>query len=197
MKTDDAIETLVAFAKSSAGEATAKTAAELLQLKLGKMAIRIHSDGHWSFKGSAFERPEMVALLAKSLVFFKGDYYLIAPEQLLKITVDDLPFLITRIDQSADKKTLVATSNLGEQVTLGANHPLVMSCLPNSNGFSYTIEASAIEVPTVEIREGLSARFSRACFYELIECCEPVQVNGCNIMQFYSNGVAFSVGMID
>lgn len=189
---DNALETLVAFAKNASDDATARTAAELLQLKLGKMAIRIHSDGHWSFRGSAFERPEMVALLAKSLIFLKGDYYLIAPEQLLKITVDDLPFLITRIDQSADKKTLVVTTNLGDQVTLGENHPLLMSCLPNSNGSNQDIK-----IPTVEIRDGLSARFSRACFYELIECCEPVQINGRNIMQFYSNGVAFSVGMID
>ena len=192
MNKDDALETLIAFAKSSSSDANARTAAELLQLKLGKMAIRIHSDGHWSFKGSAFERPEMVALLANSLVFLKGDYYLIAPEQLLKITVDDLPFLITRIDQSADKKTLVVTSNLGEQVTLGANHPLIMSCLPNSNGPSQNVQ-----IPTVEIRDGLAARFSRACFYELIECCEAVQINGRNIMQFYSNGVAFSVGKTD
>ena len=189
---DNAIETLVAFAKNASDDATARTAAELLQLKPGKMAIRIHSDGHWSFRGSAFERPEMVAFLAKSLAFFKGDYFLIAPEQLLKITVDDLPFLITRIDQSADKKTLVVTTNLGDQVTLSENHPLLMSCLPNSKGSNQDIK-----IPTVEIRVGLAARFSRACFYELIECCEPVQVNGCNIMQFYSNGVAFSVGMID
>ena len=189
---DNALETLVAFAKNASDDATARTAAELLQLKPGKMAIRIHSDGHWSFRGSAFERPEMVALLAKSLIFLKGDYYLIAPEKLLKITVDDLPFLITRIDQSADKKTLVVTTNLGDQVTLGENHPLLMSCLPNSNGSNQDIK-----IPTVEIRDGLSARFSRACFYELIECCEPVQINGRNIMQFYSNGVAFSVGMID
>ena len=192
MNKDNAIETLVAFAKNAPDDATARTAAELLQLKPGKMAIRIHSDGHWSFRESPFERPKMVALLAQSLVFFKGDYYLIAPEQLLKITVDDLPFLITRIDQSTDKKTLVVTTNLGEQVTLGENHPLLMSCLPNSNESNQDIE-----IPTVEVRAGLSARFSRACFYELIECCEPVQVNGCNIMQFYSNGVAFSVGMID
>ena len=189
---DNAIEALVAFAKNASDDATARTAAELLQLKPGKMAIRIHSDGHWSFRESPFERPEMVALLAQSLVFFKGDYYLIAPEQLLKITVDDLPFLITRIDQSTDKKTLVVTTNLGEQVTLGENHPLLMSYLPNSNESNQDIE-----IPTVEVRAGLSARFSRACFYELIECCEPVQVNGCNIMQFYSSGVAFSVGMID
>jgi len=187
MNKDDALEKLVAFASSSSVEVRARTAADLVQLKLGKMAIRIHSDGHWSFRDSPFERPEMVALLAQSLVFFKGDYYLIAPEQLLKITVDDLPFLVTRIDQSADKKTLVATSNLGEQVTVGEQHPLCMTCLPDQT----------LEIPVVEIRAGLAARFSRACFYELIECCEPVQVNGCNIMQFYSNGVAFSVGMID
>jgi hypothetical protein len=187
MNKDDALEKLVAFASSSSVEATARTAADLVQLKLGKMANRIHSDGHWSFRGSPFERPEMVALLAQSLVFFKGDYYLIAPEQLLKITVDDVPFLITHIDQSADKKTLVVTSNLGEQVTVGEQHPLCMTCLPNQS----------LEIPVVEIRAGLAARFSRACFYELIECCEPVQINGRNVMQLYSNSVAFSVGMID
>jgi hypothetical protein len=62
-----------------------------------------------------------------------------------------------------------------------------MTCLPNQS----------LDIPGVEIRAGLAARFSRACFYELIECCEPVQINGRNVMQLYSNSVAFSVGMID
>lgn len=147
----------------------------------------------------------MVALLANSLISLDGEYYLIAPEQLLKITVEDLPFLIvdmtrTFVDKIEDEACSVTenlsttgiqqihvSTNLGEQLLLGCKHSLALSKPPNSD----------TEIPQIDIRDGLRARFSRACFYQLVEWGEESEIEGRPAIAVFSNGVSHTVGYLD
>ena len=66
----------------------------LATLPVGRIDIVVRADGRWEYCGSPFTRQSMVQLLASHLLLRDGDYCLVAPEQLLKITVEDCPFLI-------------------------------------------------------------------------------------------------------
>lgn len=210
MKKDDPLTSLISHAGSSSR--WQKPSIEILrQLKPGKIAVTIHADGRWSYRDSVFERPSMVALLANSLVYLDDEYYLIAPEQLLKISVEDLPFLIvdmtrTFVDKIEDEDFSViekstqtdnlsntgiqqirVSTNLGEQLLLGCKHSLALSKPPNSD----------TEIPQIDIRDGLQARFSRACFYQLVEWGEESEIEGRPVIGVFSNGVSHTVGYLD
>lgn len=155
----------------------------------GKIAITIHSDGHWSYQGTPFDRLEMVKLLSQSLVIVDGEYCLIAPEQLLKITVEDTPFYITKVNKSGEQasQTVVVTSNLGQSVTLDDLHQLELAALPDNT----------VEIPCVHIVRGLYARLSRASFYQLVEWGERANIDGREVLRIFSGGESHILGYLD
>lgn len=132
------------------------------QLPKGRIDIRIDRRGEWFYRGSVISRKPLVKLLASQLHYFLGEYYLVAPEQRLKIAVDDLPFVVCSVSerQAADGEQLLLTLNIDDEITLGEAHPLKLLPLP---------DAVAELIPAVEVRAGLWARFSRQAYYQLID----------------------------
>ena len=163
-----------------------RRAAELLDLQPGKIAITIHRNGNWSYQGSVFERPAMVDLLVENLVAFNDRYYLLAPEQLLEITVEDLPFVVVDLNRSSDNRQVTATTNLGHSVVINDRHPCYLSNLPDS----------ALAVPCIELRSGIAARLSRPMYYQLLEWCELESEQGEQYLRLYSDGCRFELGRI-
>jgi hypothetical protein len=185
-------------------DASTITPAELKQLKPGKIAITIHSDGSWSYKGSMFDRPSMVVLLAKSLIYIDQRYYLIAPEQLLEISVEDLPFTIVSVERGvesgSENRAITLCNNLGERFELGkspsGNSEQLLELDGDSWGLS-PLPGEDLEIPYVALYRGLKARLSRSCFYQLVEWGEPVEIEGRSAMCVFSNGVSYMLGYVD
>lgn len=122
----------------------------------GDIAIRIASDGSWFHEGTFMERHKLVQLFA-SILRFEPDYgfVLVTPVEKWRIEVEDAPFIATAlaVDAEGQGQQLRFASNLGEQVTAGATHPIVLR------------DAK----PYVQIREGLLAKMSRPVYYQLAE----------------------------
>ncbi len=161
---------------------------DLDALPQGRIAITIHADGRWSYRGSDFGRLEMVQLFAQCLILREQEYFLIAPEQLLKITVEDLPFIVTGAVWNLKRTILTLKSNLGDCVDIGPEHPLQLAKLPGN-------EEQLI--PCIEIRGGLRARLSRSCFYQLVDWSKEVKINGRTALQISSGGIEHLLGYID
>ena len=62
----------------------------------GEMDLVIRKDGVWVHEGSPIRRKELINLFA-SILCIKDDgyYYLISPQEKIKVKVDQYPFLVT------------------------------------------------------------------------------------------------------
>jgi hypothetical protein len=127
--------------------------------------IRIVRNGDWFYQGSLIERPRMVKLFSTVLrVDDDGHTYLVTPQERLKITVEDAPFTAVLLEQhgAPQAKTLVFTTNVGDQVIANEQHPITV-----------TYDAPGGEPsPYVLVRDRLRALISRPVYYELADLAE-------------------------
>ena len=129
--------------------------------------IRIATDGRWFHEGVEIRRIEMVKLFASVLMREKtGDYWLVTPVEKGRITVDDVPFIVCEmlVSSGADLRSneIHFRTNLDEDITLDAAHPILLRPTDDSQGFR----------PYIEVRKGLLAKLSRPVYYELAEQAE-------------------------
>jgi len=125
----------------------------------GDIPIRITADGTWFHDGGAIKRESIVNLFAALLRREEdGEYYLITPGEKWRIEVERYPLVVVDTERVGSRETseLVATLNTGKQVTIDAEHPL-----------SLDQELGGIAVMTLD--HGLSAVFSRAAWYRLVD----------------------------
>lgn len=130
--------------------------------KTRSIDIRIARNGDWFYQGSKIERPRMVKLFSTVLrVDDDGHTYLVTPQERLKITVEDAPFIAVLLERhgAPEADTLVFTTNVGDQVIADENHPIVVK-YDKPGG-----EPS----PYVLVRDRLQALISRSVYYELAE----------------------------
>lgn len=156
------------------------------KLRKGRIPIRIHSDGRWFYNDSLIERDAMVRLFAKQLMTIGNDYYIQAPEQTLKIEVDDLPFVIVEVERHdpGAAQQITAKTNCGDEFVIGDDHYINLSQPPGQ----------MTEVPTVHVRDGLYARVSRCCYYQLVEWGEPDESQGTLLLR--SSGRRYRLGSL-
>lgn len=156
------------------------------KLSKGRIPIRIHSDGRWFYNDSPIERNAMVRLFAKQLMTIDNDYYIQAPEQTLKIEVDDLPFVIVEVERHdpGAAQQIIATTNCGDEFVVGDGHRINLSLPPGQ----------MTEVPKVHVRDGLYARASRSCYYQLVEWGVPNEIQGILLLQ--SSGIKYTLGRL-
>ncbi len=132
----------------------------------GDIDIRIARDGSWYHEGDPIARLELVQLFASLLKREEGEYFLVTPVEKWRIQVEDAPFLIVACEVERDtqgEQRLVFTTNTGDQVVAGPDHPLRVSVDPVSGEPS----------PYVLVRRNLEALLSRAVFYQLADLVEP------------------------
>ncbi|MCK2042098.1 DUF1285 domain-containing protein [Chromohalobacter sp. TMW 2.2308] len=150
----------------------------------GDMALTIAADGRWWHEGTPMGRARLVRLLSRLLRREEdGDYYLVTPVEKLRIQVEDRPFLIADADCRDAVWTL--TTNLGDSVTLGAQHHLVLSPMPAGD-----------PIPEVAIRFGLSARLNRNVYYRLIDIAEMHETFNGSELGIYSDGAWQPLGRL-
>lgn len=130
----------------------------------GEMDLRIARDGTWFHEGTPIGRVPLVKLFASILKLEEGRFYLVTPVEKLGIEVEDAPFLVVDfwVEACEAGQALTFTTNVGDEVTAGPDHPMRMGHDP----------ATPNPAPYVMVRRGLEARVDRKSFYRLMEVGE-------------------------
>ena len=154
----------------------------------GDIPIRIDRQGDWFYLDSKIQRPQLVQLFASVLTRQQQEYFLLTPVEKVRIQVEDAAFVIVALDhqRSGADTVLVATTNLGHQVLIDAEYPLFLQTQPDGQ-----------LLPYLQLWRGLTAKFSRAVYYQLVDLAFPVQVGGKSWLQICSAGVHFELGALD
>lgn len=155
----------------------------------GDMDLRIARDGVWHHQGTPIQREALVRLFASILRRDADDhYYLVTPVEKWRIRVEDAPFRAVRVDAHGHGPTqiLTFTTNVGDRVTAGPEHPLVVEYrAPDGE-----------PAPYVHVRGRLRALLSRAVFLELIELGEERPTDQDRAYGVWSQGQFFPLGQL-
>ena len=147
----------------------------------GDMDLLIRKDGVWIHEGKPIKRRELVALFASILcVGSDGDYYLVSPQERVRIKVEKYPFLIQEMDIEGEGRdqSIFFTTNVGEKFQITSEHPLEIS------------SKEPIQEPSVHVRDGLMAGIGRSVYYRLTN---SVVVESSR-MGLWSSGEFFVIG---
>lgn len=128
--------------------------------------MRIARNGDWYYNGGIIPRKRMVKLFSTVLrVDADGETYLVTPAEKLRISVEDAPFtaVLLHKEGTGTHQGLVLTTNTGDKVLAGEQHPIVVE---------YT-RPDGEPSPYILVRDKLRALISRSVFYELAELAEP------------------------
>ena len=88
----------------------------------GEMDLEIRRDGTWFHEGTPIGRPGLVRLFSTILKREGERHYLVTPVEKLGIRVEDAPFVA--VDVEAEDGALTFTTNVGDRVTAGPDHPI-------------------------------------------------------------------------
>lgn len=146
----------------------------------GDIDIVIRRDGVWLHENSPIGRPELVRLFSTVLRKDPDGYCLVTPVEKLSIRVEDLPFRAVAVTEAGE--TLTFTTDVGDAVEAGADHPIRVDTDPVSGEPS----------PALHVRADLWARIARPVFYELVEKAEVE--DGRLVVR--SGGEAFALGPV-
>ncbi len=140
----------------------------------GEIDIRIDRQGTWRHEGVPIGRQPLVRLFASILRRDGNDYYLVTPEEKLKIQVEDAPLLAVDCEVAAAHQPQRAQAQPGEAGTqeillrtftddvarLDADHAIWLQDGPNGPR------------PYAHIRNGLNALITRPLYYRLVDLGE-------------------------
>ncbi|MFC0446330.1 DUF1285 domain-containing protein [Pseudidiomarina halophila] len=124
----------------------------------GEIPIHIDSNGEWFYQNSRIKRQRLVKLFASVLVVEDGDYFLVTPAEKVKITVEDVPFIITgwQAVTTVEPQIIQVTTNIGTQYPLSDDYPLLVE---NA-------------IPYVRLDHALKAKVHRNVYYQWVELAE-------------------------
>ena len=149
----------------------------------GDIGLEILRDGTWRHEGVRITRDSLVRLFASILRKDEnGETYLVTPAEMVRVRVEDAPFLAVRADRAGEgeAQSVVFVTNVGDIVTAGPAHPIRVT----------TDTSSGEPRPYVLVRGRLEARILRAPFLELAEWAEA---RG-DELGVWSGGVFFPIG---
>ena len=156
----------------------------------GEIDMRITRDGNWHYMGTPIGRAALVRLFSTVLRRdADGFHYLVTPVEKIRIRVDDAPFVAVRLEVrgTGAERELDFTTNVGDRVPLGSDHPLRVE----------HDDLSGEPSPYLRVRGRLDALISRALFFELVELGEERStVDGIDF-GVWSRGHFYSLGPLD
>lgn len=139
----------------------------------GAIDIVIDDEVRWWHEGELFQRAALVKLFSSILRYEQGRYFLVTPVEKLAITVADVPFKIVLMLMVGDIIYLV--TNTEDKIALD-----VSACWQLR-------DYQGVQIPYVEVRDGLFARVDRNVYYQMVE---QAQQKGDHYVLF-SGGVEF------
>jgi len=124
----------------------------------GDIGMEIREDGSWWHDGSPIRRSELVQLFASILRLEEDQqYYLVTPVEKVIVSVALHPLRVIDAEPLAGHapEVLILTLNTGGQIPLDRRHTL-------------TPEPLAADAAYVTLDNGLTALFTRAAWYRLV-----------------------------
>lgn len=152
----------------------------------GDIGLKISKDGVWSQHGVRFTRERLVRLFSTIMRRDADEYFLVTPHEKVVLHVEDVPFVATRVDRiaTAEGPAVAVTTNVGDTVAIGGDHPLRLT----------TCKTTGEPSVYVEIRSGLEARLARPPFYELVGMADLSDDGSRLILR--SGGSEFDLGAV-
>ncbi|PYE83834.1 DUF1285 domain-containing protein [Pseudoroseicyclus aestuarii] len=147
----------------------------------GDLDMRIARDGTWFYNGTPIGREGLVRLFSGILKREGEDYFLVTPVEKVGLTVETAPFVAT--DITREGAALVFTTNVGERVTAGPEHPIRVERDPRTGE----------PEPFVLVRGGLEALIDRKSFYRLVDLGETAPHEGADWFGVRSEGQFFPI----
>lgn len=153
----------------------------------GDIDIRIKQDGTWWYMGTPIGREGLVKLFASVLIVENDDYFLKTPAELVRIKVDDAPFVITQWHQhqTSDGDVIEVITNIGKAFLLSKEHPLALET-----------DQSGTPRPYIILSRGLKALVHRNVYYQWVNLCTLKSVNGTEHLMLKSGIHEFSLGAL-
>ncbi|PLK25571.1 DUF1285 domain-containing protein [Novosphingobium sp. TH158] len=124
--------------------------------KRGDSEMRIAADGRWFHQGGEITRPAMVRAFSTLLRRdADGQHWLVTPQEMLTIAVDDAAFIAVDLVQQGE--ALAFRLNSDDTVIADAAHPI--------------IARGDAEVPALYlgVRHGCEARLNRSTYAQLVD----------------------------
>jgi hypothetical protein len=128
----------------------------------GDIPIHINAQGDWYHDGSKIVREALVRLFASILRREEdGEYYLVTPTEKWRIEVERHALLVTDIDalEVDGVQQLEATLNTGKRVLVSEQQSLFL-------------DDEVGEVAALRLPHGLTAIFTRAAWYRLVDMAD-------------------------
>jgi hypothetical protein len=147
----------------------------------GEIDIVIKKDGRWLHEGAPINREALVRLFSTVLRKDPDGFHLVTPVEKMRITVEDAPFIATRVDREGE--ALRFLTNVGDEVEAGPDNPIRVD-----------VGQDGEPRPYVHVRRGLEALIARSVFYELVEMAEERDAPDGRTLGVASNGAWFPVG---
>ncbi len=153
----------------------------------GELDMIIEENGSWIYNKTPIGRQKLVKLFSSVLKREGDQYFLVTPVEKIGIKVKDVPFIATSLDVngSGENQQLYFTTNVGDTVIAGLDHPLTFI----GQQLNETIK------PYIHIRhdiaDGLQARLSRPVYYQLANLAVEGEHDGKTCFGVWSEGVFF------
>ncbi|MBO9489918.1 DUF1285 domain-containing protein [Endozoicomonas sp. G2_1] len=148
----------------------------------GDIDLQIKADGTWFYGGSSFKRMSLVKLFASVLKLEEANgkqkYFLVTPVEKVGIEVEDVPFVLTQWQQSADG-LIECKTNLDDELVLNEQHKLLLT------------EDDQLYVT---VRRNLLARVHRNVYYQWLETAQDEATETGNELALYSGEYRFVIG---
>ncbi|MEO0399966.1 MAG: DUF1285 domain-containing protein [Pseudomonadota bacterium] len=158
----------------------------------GELDMLIRADGVWIHEGTPIGRARLVRLFSTVLRREGDRYFLVTPVEKLGVQVEDAPFLavLMRVEGAGDGCRLVFTTNVGDVVVAGADHPIEYRARPIAEADAAG-EAEEQAAPYVRVRDGLDALVARPVFFDLVAEGERRHMDGVDMFGVTSDSVFF------
>lgn len=146
----------------------------------GSIDIVIDRQGRWFHDGTFMRRRRLIDLFCSILRFVDDAYWLVTPVEMLQISVQDVPYVVTGMECRGreEEQSLLFAAEHGEVIVLGADHTLEMR------------QRDADLVPYVEFRAGLWGRLNRNVYYELAQFAQDSESGAFTL---WSEGCKFTL----
>ncbi len=167
----------------SSAPPTAGAAKPRRPVQCGDLDMRIARDGTWFYHGSPIGRKPLVKLFASVLSRDEdGVYWLTTPVEKGRVSIDDAPFVAVglEVEGAGRSQELRFRTNLDDEVTADADHPIRVGRGPRSGGRPYIL-----------VRGRLEALIARPVYYQLVELGVEEEVGGDHHYGVWSKGCFF------
>ena len=152
----------------------------------GELDMEIRRDGTWFYMGTPIGRKALVELFSTVLRKDEdGETYLVTPVEMIKIRVEDVPFIVVEMNAKGegDQQVLTFRTNVGDVAEAGPENPLRFLTVEENDGVK----------PYILVRGRLEALLARPVMYELISHGEEIVVDGEPVFAVRSNGAIFPI----